>query len=358
MHFEIFYALIENHLLVVYNRYNTLSAGIREMDRLNIEELETFLSVERHKSFTKAAEDQFCTQATVSRRIKRLEEELAVQLFKREHGDVTLTIEGRVFLPHARQLFGCYRNLHRQMAELHESDYGRIDLAASGMPGTFLIPSILTDMKKQHPHISVNIRITSPEDVVRAVKKGDFPLGITSFPVAPKEGDLDVEFLMEDPLVLVVGKEHHWANSEGIYLRQLQGEQLIVGNAENNWLGRLYPYVSEEDICCMGNCEAAKYAVYHSFGAALMPQHGVEWGLRTGDLIKVPVLDQGNRLKGRWYFIHRKDIPLTPVEVTFKEFVISAVENQLGRETELPDNVLVLPFEEAQREAVFSGRGF
>ena len=54
MHFEIFYALIENHLLVVYNGFNTLSAGIREMDRLNIEELETFLSVERHKSFTKA----------------------------------------------------------------------------------------------------------------------------------------------------------------------------------------------------------------------------------------------------------------------------------------------------------------
>lgn len=162
---------------------------------------------------------------------------------------------------------------------------------------------------------------------------------------------------MEDPLVLVVGKEHHWANSEGIYLRQLQGEQLIVGNAENNWLGRLYPYVSEEDICCMGNCEAAKYAVYHSFGAALMPQHGVEWGLRTGDLIKVPVLDQGNRLKGRWYFIHRKDIPLTPVEVTFKEFVISAVENQLGREIDLPDTVLSLPFAAGQQEDPCSGRG-
>ena len=65
---------------------------------MDLESLESFLEVEKHKNFTKAAESLFCTQAAVSMRIKRLETALECGLFKRCGRRVELTREGEIFL--------------------------------------------------------------------------------------------------------------------------------------------------------------------------------------------------------------------------------------------------------------------
>ena len=64
---------------------------------MDLESLESFLEVEKHKNFTKAAESMFCTQAAVSMRIKRLETALECGLFKRCGRRVELTREGENF---------------------------------------------------------------------------------------------------------------------------------------------------------------------------------------------------------------------------------------------------------------------
>ena len=97
---------------------------------MDLESLESFLEVEKHKNFTKAAESLFCTQAAVSMRIKRLETALECGLFKRCGRRVELTREGEIFLPYARQMVNTWKSASEHL--LH----GRVlAIQQLGQPG-------------------------------------------------------------------------------------------------------------------------------------------------------------------------------------------------------------------------------
>ena len=84
---------------------------------MDLESLESFLEVEKHKNFTKAAESMFCTQAAVSMRIKRLETALECGLFKRCGRRVELTREGEIFLPYARQMVNTWKSASEHLLQ-------------------------------------------------------------------------------------------------------------------------------------------------------------------------------------------------------------------------------------------------
>ena len=65
---------------------------------MDFDQLETFLEVARHASFSRAAEKRFRTQPAISSQIRALEEEVGGQLFDRSGGTVALTAAGTVFL--------------------------------------------------------------------------------------------------------------------------------------------------------------------------------------------------------------------------------------------------------------------
>ncbi|MGH8694185.1 MAG: LysR family transcriptional regulator, partial [Burkholderiales bacterium] len=84
---------------------------------MDFDQLETFLEVARHTSFSRAAEKRFRTQPAISSQIRALEEEVGARLFDRSGGKVSLTAAGKAFLKYAEETLAARRAIEASLAE-------------------------------------------------------------------------------------------------------------------------------------------------------------------------------------------------------------------------------------------------
>ncbi len=133
---------------------------------MDINILKTFLEVHRTCHFGNAADNLFVTQATVSARIRQLEDELGVQLFKRDRNNIQLTPAGHKFLRHAESILNIW---NRARLDIHTREEGKIPLvigALSNLWDTSLI-SLLKNIKNQFPDIAIVAEAVSGDSLIQ-----------------------------------------------------------------------------------------------------------------------------------------------------------------------------------------------
>lgn len=298
---------------------------------MDIEALKTFLEVEKHKNFTKAAESMFCTQAAVSMRMKRLETGLECQLFKRCGRQVALTREGEVFLPYAKQMVNTWDNARDHLLQSRLMEQSEINITSSSTPGTYVIPSVIYLFRQSYPYISVINHIQYTKHAVADVTDGKYPLGIISQPASVGSDVLSCKPLMEDPLVLVVPPDHPWTKKRGIYLKQITEEILLISNPNTS----MVRYLEQEGsftlnpamLSVSGNVEAIKRSIRNGQGISVMSEYAVRQELDLGLLKQVPILDHGG-LKRELYLIRRNDTELKLSASMFIDFFKKAAEQK------------------------------
>ena len=79
---------------------------------MDFEQLETFLEVARHRSFSRAAEKRFRTQPAISSQIRALEEEVGAKLLDRSGGKVSITASGKLFQKFAEEILEARKAAH------------------------------------------------------------------------------------------------------------------------------------------------------------------------------------------------------------------------------------------------------
>lgn len=124
--------------------------------------LRAFEAAARHLSFTKAADELHVTQTAISHQIRRLEEELGLNLFTRRHRGLQLTGQGEQLAVTARQAFD---DLRRATQRLRQSeDDNRITITTlPSLAAKWLIPK-LGAFQDRHPEIEVRVN-TSTESL-------------------------------------------------------------------------------------------------------------------------------------------------------------------------------------------------
>src|SRR5260221_13847819 len=98
---------------------------------MDFDQLESFLEVARHSSFSRAAEKRFRTQPAISSQIRALEEEVGAKLFDRSGGKVALTGAGKVFQKYAEQTLDSHKNMLVIVAEMEGVSGGEIVVGAN-----------------------------------------------------------------------------------------------------------------------------------------------------------------------------------------------------------------------------------
>lgn len=124
--------------------------------------LRAFEAAARHLSFTLAAQELNVTQTAISHQIRRLEEELGIQLFVRQSRSLALTPQAAEYLPGIRAAF---QGLRSATDRLLRNDNDRV-LTISTLTSfavKWLLPR-LTAFHETHPDI--NVRITTSIDLV------------------------------------------------------------------------------------------------------------------------------------------------------------------------------------------------
>ncbi len=179
---------------------------------LDTDLLRTFLAVARHGNVTRGAESLHRTQSAVSIQIKRLEERLAVALFRREPRGVSLTEAGERLRSAAERIVG---DLDQTLRAFRADPIG--GLVRIGIPdeyGSDVLPRILANFTARFPAVEVFVQCGLSESFPDIVKRGELDLAVFADPGSPQSSGE----LIQDPMTWVASRGYRCRGGEAVPL--------------------------------------------------------------------------------------------------------------------------------------------
>lgn len=193
---------------------------------MELTQLRYFTAVAETKNFTEAAARLHVSQPALSYQIKRLENELGARLFDRTSRKVSLTVDGRTFLPLAQSVLLKAEEAVRVMEERLGVMTGKVRFGCIPSAAAFIVPPVLATFRRNFPGIEVSLLEAGAGELERAVLDGSADFAVVSDPHAPDA--LEVTPLLSEELFLVVPNHHPLAARDFVGLRELEGEPLIM----------------------------------------------------------------------------------------------------------------------------------
>jgi DNA-binding transcriptional LysR family regulator len=194
---------------------------------VNLDYLHTLVSVVEHGSLSAAARAKRISQPAVTKQIQRMESELGLTLLVRgPKRQVELTPAGERVVAFARETLAGYEALEQELGVLKEVGQGTLVLAASTIPGEYILPALLAAFREEYPRIRVEMTISDTADVAKRLLEDTADVGMVGS--KPRRPGLRLERLVEDEVVLVVPPGHALAQQESARVEDLQGQRLIL----------------------------------------------------------------------------------------------------------------------------------
>ncbi|MFE6736074.1 LysR family transcriptional regulator [Microbacterium sp. NPDC057650] len=146
---------------------------------MRLEELRSFEAVARLGHFTRAADELFLTQPSLSRQIQALESDLGATLFQRDRTGVAITTAGEALLPIARRMLADADAARQEMDELAGLRRGRIRLGAPPTLCVSVVAEVIAEFRRAHPGIDLHITEAGSRALVEALGEGALDLALT-----------------------------------------------------------------------------------------------------------------------------------------------------------------------------------
>jgi DNA-binding transcriptional LysR family regulator len=200
---------------------------------LDLAQVRAFVVTAEHQHFSRAAESLYLTQQALSKRIRRLEDSLATQLFLRTNRTVELTEDGRRFLPHARTLIEA---ADAALAAMSDSQPLRMDLIDYRLAPMF----ILRRLAEQDPSLEVErSALRGLDNAIDPLQRGelDVAFGWVDGLGQPLPDTLEHRLVRLEPLLALLPPEHPLASRSVIELTDLgpEGLWLPSRNSPGEW---------------------------------------------------------------------------------------------------------------------------
>ena len=295
------------------------------MLKINLKQLEAYVATAEFSSFTKASEELFLTQSTVSAHISALENTLGVRLIQRSARQrVTLTKEGEQVYREAKEILERCQALQDLK---NQSQEDKLVIGASSVPGQCLLPEIMGDFLEISPDCHyVQLRGDSAK-IHQYLAQGKANLGFVGIATNPRE--YHYHPVAEDRLVLITANKEpyqtlHRSGTSGLDLLTMP---MILREENSGTRQEMERYllrnqISPEDlnvIAQIDNPEAIRSSVSRGLGVSIMSVLAAREYLLSERLLSFELGDQGAFRK--IYLCWRKDALLTPTEQKFLDFV-------------------------------------
>jgi DNA-binding transcriptional LysR family regulator len=199
---------------------------------MELRHLRYFIAVAEEGHITRAAERLGMQQPPLSFRIKAMERELDVQLFRRKARGVELTDAGRAFLDNARAMLAHFDQTFETTRRIARGELGQICVGVTPMSWFHpFVPRAIRTFRDSFPGVSVRLQEVIGSDLAE-LRNGRIDALFTRTPVAHPDG-LVVSSLLEEPLMLALPSEHELAGTSrnggpAILLKRLAQETFIV----------------------------------------------------------------------------------------------------------------------------------
>ncbi|PTI84170.1 LysR family transcriptional regulator, partial [Mammaliicoccus vitulinus] len=121
---------------------------------MEIKQMQYFIEVAKFKSMTKASENLYITQPTISNSIKLLEEELSVELFDRSKRQIVLTDAGKVFYKICKDFLKMYENIPVELNNLLEIEEGHVRIGIPTIMNVNRFTKLISEFHQLYPNVT------------------------------------------------------------------------------------------------------------------------------------------------------------------------------------------------------------
>lgn len=111
----------------------------------------------KEKSFTKAAKNLFISQPALSATVRKLEEEMQVQLFDRSTTPLTLTPEGEAYIKAIEEIFSIKRDYENYIIDVSKLSVGSISVSGANFISSYVLPKIIVPFSEKYPMINIDL---------------------------------------------------------------------------------------------------------------------------------------------------------------------------------------------------------
>lgn len=296
-------------------------SGIRRyLKHGTLPQLCVFEAVARLGSYTRAAEELHMAQPTVSVQIKKLTETAGVPLLEQLGKRIHVTESGRALLETCVEIFQALTKIENRFASIRALESGRLRLAVS-TTGSYFASRLLAAFVQEHPGIDVALQIHQRQTLLARIADNADDLYIFATP--PRDGEVVVQQIMPNPMVVFARADHPLAAQRGITLERLAMEPFLIREPGSGTRAAALEIFARHGLrpklrMELSSNDAIKQAILAGLGISILSRYTLGVDSEQKQLVTLDV--EGFPLERHWYFVYPVGKNLPAAAQAFMEF--------------------------------------
>ena len=193
---------------------------------MNLRDLRYLIALADHRHFGRAAEACHVSQPTLSTQVRKLEDELGVQLIERAPRQVMLTAAGNDIVARARRVLVEVEQMRETARRTADPEAGSIRLGLFPTLGPYLLPHVVPALRRRFPRLELLLVEEKTETLLAMLREGRLDAAVLALPL--HEDWLETELLFEEPFLLAVPAGHALAGRSQLRMADLATQHLLL----------------------------------------------------------------------------------------------------------------------------------
>lgn len=299
---------------------------------LDLRQLETFIQVANSKSFSRAAEKLYITQPTVTNHVQNLEKELGTLLINRSGKNISLTDAGSLLYKYAINIVNSCEMAKFDLASYKGKIQGHVSIYSSSVPRKYILPNMIHDFLSIYPDVSFTLADNDSKNVTTSIIEGDTDFGIVGAKYS--SNNLNYIDLMEDRLLLITPNNATFnkPNFSTLKLKDILKENILLReegsgtrNLLENELKKNKLSINNLNIIAyIEDTETIKELVSLGSGVSFISEKAIQEDIKR-ERYKAFYIEDFNLCR-EFYFVYHNKRQLSPLNETFKNFVLEYIQ--------------------------------
>lgn len=270
---------------------------------MELKKLEYLESLYRHRNFTKAAEEQFISQPSLSNAIQKLEAELGVTLINRNVKPLSFTAEGERFMWHVYKILESVQASIEDMKLMAESRDGNIRMIWPRCTvQDKLLHKIYTEYYKMYPNHQIILMEETLSDTIGKLLSGDVDLAYVNMSDNFRMDELEFIPILCCELSVIVSKNHPLSERKRVSFREL-GDNLIYTYATGSLIRKKIEegfgvYNLHPEMITVNQMDVVRNLIKEENGISFVTMDYTENDTGDPDLVMIPLEEQISFMKG------------------------------------------------------------
>ena len=176
--------------------------------------------VYKERSFSKAAQNLYISQPSLSAKIKKAEEEIGLPVFDRNTTPLRLTEFGRVYIDAVEEVYKIEKSVENHINDLKNLCSGHISVGASNVFAAYALPPIVAEFKTKFPNVEIKLTEGNTETLEQLLASNSLDMVIDN---NHYDGELyEKELYSRERMLLAVPMEYSLSEKTKEYSMSLQ----------------------------------------------------------------------------------------------------------------------------------------